>query len=356
MTRARRTELPSGRLRLTLWPSRRSRAIFGTRLRRLAHDWRFTTAAVLILGLGIGANTATFSLINAVRFHHASLPEPDRLVDIYQRSANPGSQDGNSYPAYLDMSAYTDVFAGTMATSVPHGVTLQRDGALRAALIENATASYPSVMGVRPSLGRWFTADEDVRGVPVVAVIGHQTWEKKFGADPAVIGRTFKMDGVPVTIIGVGPAGHTGTLNIGIVTDSGCQSPRSARSGWPTVLVRRPNESIFLVKARLKPGVTVAQAQAAMDTLGRRLAAEYPQEDPGRGISVIASKDVWIHPQLDGPINATPRSCSPSSGSSSRSRAAISRRCCSCEVHRARRTFRSAWRSARHGLNSCGNC
>jgi len=271
----------------------------------LTRDWRFTTAAVLILGLGIGANTATFSLINAVRFRHASLPEPDRLVDIYQRSANPGSQDGNSYPAYLDMSAYTDVFAGTMATSVPHGVTLQRDGALRAVLIENATSSYPSVMGVRPSLGRWFTPDEDVRGVPVVAVIGHQTWQKKFAADPAVIGRTFKMDGVPVTIVGVGPAGHTGTLNIGIVTDFWLPIASLGAFGMADGLVRRPNESIFLVKARLKPGVTVAQAQAAMDTLGRRLAAEYPQEDPGRGISVIASKDVWIHPQLDGPINAT---------------------------------------------------
>ena len=80
-------------------------------VRRLVRDWRFTAAAVLILGLGIGANTAIFSLINATLFREQSLADPDRLVDIYQNGANAGGVDGNSYPAYLDMAAYTDVFA-----------------------------------------------------------------------------------------------------------------------------------------------------------------------------------------------------------------------------------------------------
>jgi hypothetical protein len=77
------------------------------------------------------------------------------------------------------------------------------------------------------------------------------------------------------------------------------------RFGMAAALQRRPGESMFLVKARLRDGVGVAQAQAAMDILGRRLAADYPNDDPGRGIKVIASKDIWIHPQLDAPINAT---------------------------------------------------
>ena len=212
-------------------------------------------------------------------------------------------------------------------------------------------------MGVRPSLGRWFTPDEDVRGVPVVAVIGHQTWEKKFGADPAVIGRTFKMDGVPVTIIGVGPAGHTGTLNIGIVTDFWLPIASLGAFGMADGLVRRPNESIFLVKARLKPGVTVAQAQAAMDTLGRRLAAEYPQEDPGRGISVIriegrldSSAARWPH-QRHGLDRARHRRARPRDRVQQSRDAAARARCIAREGH-----SRSAWRSARHGLNSCGNC
>ena len=88
-------------------------------VRRLARDWRFTAAAVLILGLGIGANTAIFSLINATLFRQQSFADPDRLVDIYQNASNAGGLDGNSYPAYLDMAAYTDVFASTTAASVP---------------------------------------------------------------------------------------------------------------------------------------------------------------------------------------------------------------------------------------------
>jgi putative ABC transport system permease protein len=274
-------------------------------VRTLARDWRLTTAAVLILGLGIGANTAIFSLVNAVLFHHGSLPEPDRLVDIFQRSANRGGQDANSYPAYLDMAAYTDVFAATMGTTVPHGATYLYDGNLRPAVVENSTSTYLSVLGLRPSAGRWFTPEEDVRGAPVVAVVGHDTWRKKFAADPSIIGRTIRIDGVPVTILGIGPAGHNGTLNTGIVTDFWLPIGSLAAFGMADALERHSNESIFIVKARLRNGVTVAQAQAAMDMLGRRLAAEYPNEDPGKGISVFASRDIWIHPQLDGALIAT---------------------------------------------------
>jgi predicted permease len=274
-------------------------------LRRLIRDWRFTLAAVLILGLGIGANTAIFSLVNAVLLRRASLPDHSRLVDIYQRSADPGGQDSNSYPAYLDMAAYTDVFASTMASSIPHGVTWQHDGILRHAVKEHTTATNLTVLGLRPFLGRWFTAAEDTRGAPVVAVLGHHIWTRSFGADPGVIGRTIRLDGVLVTIVGVGPAGHNGTLNTGIVTDFWLPIASLSAFGMADVLERRPNESIFLVKARLKDGVTVAQAQAAMDILGRRLAAEYPNEDPGRGIRVFASDDIWVHPQLDVVITAT---------------------------------------------------
>jgi putative ABC transport system permease protein len=268
-------------------------------LRRLTRDWRFTIAAVLILGLGIGANAAIFSLVNAVLFRHASLPAADRLVDIYQRSADPGGQDANSYPAYLDMANYTDVFAATTAASVPHGATYQHDGALRSAIVENTTATYLSVLGLRPSLGRWFTAAEDTRGVSVVAVLGYHIWTTRFATDPGVIGRTIRIDGVPVIIVGIGPAGHNGTINTGIHTDFWLPIASMPAFGMADVLERRPNETVFLVKARLRDRITVAQAQAAMDILGRRLAADYPREDPGRGIRVIASEDIWVHPQLD---------------------------------------------------------
>jgi predicted permease len=270
-------------------------------LRRLGRDWPFTVAAVLILGLGIGANTAVFSLINAMLFRQQTLANPERLVDMYQRASNAGGIDGNSYPAYLDMAAYTDVFAGTTATLVPRGVNYLDEGAVRPAVVEHTTATYPSVLGLAPVLGRWFTASEDTPGAAVVAVVGHDAWTRKFGGDPSVIGRIIRMDGVPVTIVGVGPAGHRSTINIGIVTDFWLPiSSLPALGAPPRALERRPEEAVVFVKARLRDGVTVAQAQAAMNILGARLAAEYPKEDPGKGIAVFASRDVRVHPQMDG--------------------------------------------------------
>ena len=268
--------------------------------RRLFRDWRFTAAAVLILGLGIGANTAIFSLINASLFRPQSFTRPDRLVEIYQNAVNAEGIDANSYPAYQDMAEYTDVFASTTAVSVPLGVTYRHEGTLRPAVVEHTTATYLSVLGLQPALGRWFREAEDARGAEVVAIVGHQTWTRKFGADPSVIGRSIRIEGVPVTIVGVGPAGHNGTINIGMVTDFWLPiSSVTTLGAPPRILERRPGEAGFFVKARLRDGVSVAQAQAAMNILGNRLASEYPKEDPGKGISVFASRDVRVHPQLD---------------------------------------------------------
>ncbi|MEO8678761.1 MAG: ADOP family duplicated permease [Vicinamibacterales bacterium] len=270
-------------------------------VRRLVRDWRFTVPAILILGLGIGANTAIFSLVNAALFRGQTIANPDRLVDIYQNGVNAEGLDASSYPAYLDMAAYTDVFASTTAASVPLGVNYQYEGVLRPAIVEHTTATYLAVLGLRPSLGRWFDAAEDTRGAAVVAVVGHQAWTRTFHADPSVIGRTIRIEGVPVTIVGVGPAGHNGTINIGLVT--GFWMPISsalALGAPPRTLERRPEEAGFFVKARLRDGVTVSQAQAAMRILGTRLASEYPKEDPGKGITVFASSDVRVHPQMDG--------------------------------------------------------
>ena len=267
--------------------------------RRLLRDWRFTAAAVLILGLGIGANTAIFSVVNATLFREPMFANPDRLVEIYQNTRE-GGQGVNTYPAYLDMAEYTSVFAQITAASVPNGATYLDRGAVRSGVVEYTTATYLAVLGLRPSLGRWFDAAEDRPGTDIVAVIGHQAWTTRFGGDPSVIGRTIRMQGVPVTIVGVGPVGHNATLNIGLVTDFWLpMSAVPALGGPPRALERRPVEAGFFVKARLRDGVTVAQAQSAMDNLGRRLAAEYPNEDPGKGISVFASADVRVHPQMD---------------------------------------------------------
>jgi predicted permease len=268
--------------------------------RRLRRDWRFTAAAVLILGLGIGVNAALFSVINAVLFRPQTVVNPDSLVDIYQNAPG-GAPLGSSYAAYLDMAAYTDVFESSAVTFIPHPVTYS-DGAgpPRPAIAENTSASYLTVLGLRPALGRWFTEAEDALNAPPVAVLGYRAWTTRFGSDRGVIGRIVRIDGMPVTVVGVAPANHAASMSFGAHTDFWMPLKTIVKFGAPPQTFERGvAETAFMVKARLRPGVTVAGAQAAMTALGSRLAREYPKFDKGAGISVFASRDVRIHPQMD---------------------------------------------------------
>jgi predicted permease len=267
--------------------------------RRLRRDWRFTAAAVLILGLGIGVNAAIFSVVNAVLFRPQAVSNPDTLVDIYQNAPG-GAPRGSSYAAYLDMAAYTDIFESSAVTFIPHPVTYS-DGAgpPRQAIAENTSASYSTVLGLRPALGRWFTESEDTLNAPPVTVLGYRAWTTRFGADRGIIGRIIRIDGIPVTVVGVAPANHAASMDFGGHTDFWMPLKALVLFGAPPQMLERSPEAAFMVKARLRPGVTVARAQAAMTTLGSRLAREYPKADHGAGISVFASRDVRIHPQMD---------------------------------------------------------
>jgi predicted permease len=281
-------------------------------IRRLVRDWRFSAAAVLILGLAIGANTAIFSLVNAVLFRQQAFADPDRLVNIYQNDRSGRPMIVTSYSAYKEMTEYTDVFAATMAASVPNPLRFFHDGAIRNAAVEFATASYLDVLGLRPSLGRWFDEAEERAGAPLVGVLGYQTWTRVFRAERSIVGRVIRIEGAPVTIVGVGPANHRGTVDVGVATDLWLPiTALPAISQNPTL---RAAPTIYLplfVKARLREGITVAQAKAAMDVLGRRLEADHPDDFRrsgefalGPGMTVIASTDVRIHPQADVPFMA----------------------------------------------------
>ncbi len=281
-------------------------------LRRLVRDWRFTTAAVLILGLAIGANTAIFSVVNAVLFRAQAFADPGRLVNIYQNDRAGRPLVVTAYSTYMEIAEYTDIFAATMAATIPNPVRYLHDGAVRDAVVEYATASYFDTLGLRPSLGRWFDETEERSGAPLVAVLGHKAWTRRFRADPSIIGRIIRVEGVPVTIVGIGPANHRGTMDMGLVTDFWL--PMTALPAMMPPLARRDMPTIIaplFVKARLRDGVTVAQARAAMDVLARRLAAEYPdlfrtegEFALGPGMTVVASTDVRIHPQADTPFMA----------------------------------------------------
>jgi predicted permease len=281
-------------------------------VRRLLREWRFTTAAVLILGVAIGANTAIFSLVNAVLFRQQTVADPARLVNIYQNDRAGKPLIVTTYSAYNEIAAYTDIFAAAMATTIPNAVRYLHEGIIRDAIAEFATANYLDVLGLRPSLGRWFADTEARPGAPIVGVLGYQAWTSVFRADPSIVGRIIRVHGVPVTIIGIGPASHRGTVDVGIGTDFWLPitalpavSPNSATP--QSAAISAP----LIVKARLRDNVTVVQARAAMDILARRLAAEDPEQFRrggelalGPGMSVVASTDVRVHPQADVPFKA----------------------------------------------------
>jgi predicted permease len=281
-------------------------------VRRLVRDWRFTTAAVLILGVAIGANTAIFSVVNAVLFRNSPFADPERLVNIYQNDPAGKPLVVVSYDSYQAMAQYTDVFAATMAATIPVPARYLHEGGIRSGTAEFATATYLDVLGLRPSLGRWFDAKEERAGAPVVAVLGYQAWTRVFRADPSILGRIVRIEGVPVTIVGIGPANHRGTVDVGLVTDFWLPvtavrelNAMPGMRGGPTIIAP------FFVKARLREGVTVARARAAMDVLGPRLAAALPEEVRagaefaiGPGITVVATTDVRVHPQADAPFMA----------------------------------------------------
>jgi len=281
-------------------------------IRRLVRDWRFTSAAVLILCLAIGATTAIFTLVNAVLFRQQAVADPDRLVNIYQNDRSGKPMIVTSYSVYHEIAEYTDVFAGTMAGSIPNPSRYLHDGAIRNAAVEFATATYLDVLGLRPSLGRWFDDGEERPGAPLVGVLGHQTWTTIFRADRSIVGRVIRVEGAPVTIIGVGPANHRGIVDVGLGTD--LWLPVTALPVISQNPAARAASTIYVplfVKARLREGVTVAQARAAMDLLGRRLEAEHPDDFRrsgefalGPGMTVVASTDVRIHPQADVPFMA----------------------------------------------------
>ncbi len=281
-------------------------------LRRLARDWPFTVAAVLILGLAIGANTAIFSVVNAALFREQGFADPDRLVDIYQNDPAGKPLIVVSYDIYKAMAEFTDIFAATMAATIPVPTRYLHDGGIRAGTAEYATASYLDTLGLRPSLGRWFDATEERPGAPLVAVLGYQAWTRVFRADPSVIGRVVRIEGAAITIVGVGPATHRGTLDVGLVTDFWLpMTALRVLNPMPGLGDSSAIVAPLFVKARLQGDATVAQARAAMDVLARQLAADYPdlfrregEFALGTGITVVPTTDVRVHPQADVPFMA----------------------------------------------------
>ncbi|HEY3662281.1 MAG TPA: ABC transporter permease [Chthoniobacterales bacterium] len=250
--------------------------------RQLVKARAFTAAAVIVLALGIGVNTAIFSLVNALLFQPPHYPKAEEVVQIFsQDKKNPKTFRGFSYPTYLDIRERNSVFSGVTAHNLAM-VGLGEKGSTRRAFTDVVSSNYFSVMGVMPLQGRAFTAEEETPGRgSAVAVVSYNYW-KKNGLNPAMLGSTITIDGRPFTVVGIAPQGFTGTtqifapeiwLPLGVYD----QVANDFETENKTKLDDRAGRQ-FLLVGRLKPGMTAAAAGPALKTLAANLEKAYPVE------------------------------------------------------------------------------
>ena len=264
--------------------------------RHLLRSPVFTVGAIAILAIGIGANTTVFTLVDALIFRPPPWDRPESLVHVYQDSDD-GEPSSNSFPATRDM-AEVDVFSSLTAWS-PSNASWEGPDGPEPVATEYVTSSYMRTLGLDVQRGRWFSAEDDVVGGAPVAVVSAPSWHARLGSDPDVVGRTIRLNGQPVTIIGVGPERLTSTAPP-LRTDFWLSLSATLVTGDAQVAnLERRQDHWYQALARLAPGVTVTRAQSAMDALAARLAEEYPEFNRGRGITVFSSTDVRQHPQGD---------------------------------------------------------
>ena len=249
-------------------------------VRTLAKNPGFTAVAVLSLSLGIGANATIFSFINGLLLRPPSVADPDRLVEVWQRNTTRGTGIGSHMPLsfpdyehYRDHNRVFDAMGGFTAET--SRVIWNRAGegeVLQGALV---SANFFTILGVRPALGRAFLPDEERPSTAAaVVMLSHALWQQRLGADPAVLGKTLTFNGRGFTVIGVGPAGFTGVL-AGFAPDF--WTPLGMQTALSPALNRSERRMHWILGVgHLAPGVTPAQASADLATLGRQLAADYP--------------------------------------------------------------------------------
>jgi predicted permease len=250
-------------------------------VRMLLKDPGFSAVVVLTLALGIGANAALFSVVNSVLLNPLAYPQPEQLVSLHQ--SKPDVAAGSiPYLNFLDWQKDNKTFS---AMAISRGASFALVGAGEAERVSGrrCSANLFTVLGVKPVLGRDFAPGEDAPGAPPVALISAELWQRKFNAAPDVPGKSLTVDDKSYTIVGVLPASFTlyrGTdvyVPMGQWNNQGLQN-RGAGLGLQGI-------------GRLKPGVTLVQAQADLDGVMRRLAETYPETNRGNGATLIPLKE-----------------------------------------------------------------
>ena len=254
--------------------------------RSLLRSPGFTLAAVLCLGLAIGANTAIFTVLNAVLLKPLAYAEPSRLVMLWERNAERPEGHNVVAPAdFLDWRARTRSFSGMAAIAEGH-VTLTGLGEAQQVPVQSVTASMFPVLGVTPALGRSFSEEEDRPSGPNVVVVSDRFWRRHLSGDPRALGQSITLDGEPFTVIGVMPPGFR--FKGRATEEAELWSPLSLDPGRD---YRATSGRYLLAFGRLKPGVTVDQADADLRALASRLAEEHPVFNAGWTTTLVPLRE-----------------------------------------------------------------
>jgi len=260
-------------------------------LRQLRKSPGFTLVAVLTLALGIGANTTIFSVMNATLLKPLSFPDSDRLVLVWQTfGKGPDNNSIVSAPNYWDFERQNRVFDGmALFDSAGRGYNLSTGGSgVEPEQVSGlrVSAGFFQVLGVQPFLGRTFLKEEEIRGKDREVILSYGLWQRRYGADRDLVGKTIKVDGEDFTAVGVMPrefhwefwSGHRQ-----LWVPVGYTEGDKLRGG-----------NSFVSFARLKPGVTVAQARAEMESIGTRLSQQYPADDANMSATVVPMGDYGL--------------------------------------------------------------
>jgi len=277
-------------------------------LRWLRRSPGFTTVAILSLAIGIGFNTALFTIVDAVLFRPLPVDRPDRLVDIFTNSPDGDTYATSSYPDYLDLKAQNHVFTDIAAYS-PIIAAVSAGDRSRMAFGEVVTGNFFPLLGITAEIGRTIVPGDDRPGAERVVVLSHGMWMRDFAGNPNAVGQTLRIHGQPYTIVGVAQRKYTGMVPIlsaalwmpMAYVDEG--EPGGMISVVPsptgnTRLERRGTRWMFM-KGRLKDGAADRQAEADLNVIMQQLAADHPQTNKDRRVATVPSAKVHLHPDAD---------------------------------------------------------
>ena len=277
-------------------------------LRSLLRAPGFTLVAVITIALGIGVNSTIFSLVNAILFRPLPVEAPGELVDVYGRASTVTEHGTLSYPNFEDYRERTGTLSGMMAFT-NFFANLSIEGSSELVIGELVSRDYFGVLGVRPAIGRAFTTEEfAAAGAAPVAILSHPFWESRFAADPSIVGRTLRLNGLAYTVVGVAPEGFGGMfpavtaqmwLPVTMVEEVEALGNQRVTDGTGEGWLEQRGRHFLWVKGRRAPGASAEQVRAELDGIAARLAAEYPDANELERVVVLATNDVALNPDFD---------------------------------------------------------